>query len=395
MHNITIPDRNITISLPEHWDEFETILVEGSEKFDKSVSKAIHYCLSEAIKTTNGQQSIADCKIKCFYRLAGIKRTWKSIMLEKIMPAEWTTQKNSNINQVAEQTITFLFSEHHAEVVTLNGHPEPVEGRHPEGGRPVPVEGPLEISYNTIFNYFPTLKPKPFILQSIANSQQPTANSQWSIANSQKTIYGPSHMLTDLSFGEFRSALEELDEYFHLANSQQPKAKSQLNRFIATLYRPERAGYQEQLRSETFDGQRREPFNRNRIDINARYAAHIDHVTKTAILLWFTYCINYLQTEELEISGRTISLRPLFPRSARVGHPEGGRPVPVEGQSNSQKPKANSQNSWLSILYTLAKEGPFGSIDQTEKVGLLDVLVYMYDQYQQTQRLKSQSKKKT
>lgn len=321
MNTIEIPDRNLTVEIASHWDEM--------------TGRQVFYCLSTILSMGSKpvEEQLLQIKIRCFYNIADIRRSWKSILLEKIMPADWTLEKNAKIATLAKQLTSFLFS--------------------PDGG----------LNYNTILNHFPSPKTRGLI---------------------PKTLYGPADILADLTFGEFRAAIEEMNDYFELSpllgDERGEKSDHQLSRFIATLYRPERKHYHRLVKSETFDGQRREPFNRNRIEANARLAGHLHPVHRTAILLWFTYCINYIQTEDIIISGRTINLKALFPKRR---HPE-----PVEGSAGS------GGSGWTSILYHIAKEGIFGNAEATDKAGLFDVLLYMYDQDAENKRLKAKYGKK-
>ena len=99
-------------------------------------------------------------------------------------------------------------------------------------------------------------------------------------------------------------------------------------------------------------------------------------VYQQVILLWFTYTINYIQTEEITISGRTITLRTLFPKSQTDGE---------------RSQVGQSGGGWTTVLNSIAKEGVFGTVAQTDKVGLFDILLYLYDEHQAAQKLKQKS----
>src|SRR5690606_21013139 len=121
------------------------------------------------------------------------------------------------------------------------------------------------------------------------------------------------------------------------------------------------------------DGRIREQFNRGSID--TRYAAKLPIWQKTMILLWFSYCIKYLQTEDLLINGKVINLSVLFPE-ANSKH------------ATSDVEEASSSGiGWYSLLLAIAKEGLFGDIDKADKKGIFDILLFLYDNHLKQQKL--------
>jgi len=331
MNTLEIPDRDIQQQVPSHWDELPAA----------KIRKILALCSL----TAAGAISELDWRVRVFYIIADIRRSWRSIMLERIMSQAWVDHKNQNIYHLANELTAFIFksSSHH---VTLS----PSKGKHEEttaGARVSRVpnspedtsEPSLEINYDTVLNHFPKVG----------------------------RLQGPGDLLHDVSFGEFRAALEELDEYFDMRRDQEPDQalESQLNRFIACLYRP-------LVKSPA--GKVRVPFDRSMITIHARLARRMPPVIKLATLLWFTYVISYIQTSELTVGGRTINLSRLFPKPKDTG--------------KAKRPDQGSAAAWVSILYTVAKEGIFGRVEDTDKAGLFDVLLYMYEQHRENQRLK-------
>lgn len=319
MSTLTIGEKELSVSIPSHWDEMSP--------------EQIKYCIG-AWQEAVAKGDLLSAQVRCFYKLSGIRRSWKSIFLEKIMPSDWVLEKNANIAMLSEELTAFMFR------VTENAS---------------------EISYDTVTNHFPVIRTKQGI-----------------------DLYGPSDLLADLTFGEFRAAIEELDEYYALIRQNGPPVRGasseivtdeQLSRFIACLYRPLRKKYRKVSRSETFDGFKREPFNRMLIEPNMMKVNSMHPVHRTIILLWFTWCVSYIQTGDLVISGREISLRRLFPR-------------PLAKSEKKGAAGAKDRSGWVSILYAISKEGVFGDAAQTDKVGLFDILLYMYDQHREIQRQK-------
>lgn len=304
MNILELPERNIRLEIPSHWDEMD--------------SKQRQYCLKQAIMCTSGVISLDEAKVRCFYHLAGIKRNVRAVAVERVMSKEMYDEKNSKVVLLAEQLCGFMFKKNE--------------------------DGQTEICYETIYNHFPVLQ------------------------SGKIKLHGPQDLLADLSFGEFRAALEEMKEFFRT------KETSDLNRMMACLYRPERMDYNLINKRDDFDGSIREPFNRARIEMNAVYFNKVSQVLKTTILLWFTFMINYIQKEELILGGEVVSFSGLFSGEET----EGRRPV---------------GSGWVTILHQVAKEGPFGDVEKTDKMGLYDVLLYMKDCHEQNEEIKRKSKK--
>ena len=305
-----LTDDRTTIPVPSLWDELSSAQI---------LACFTHYIAQESPST-----------VPVLFTIAGIRRSWRSILWERVMPAHMVEEKNAQISVLAEELTAWMFD--------------------PET---------KSINYTTIINHFPSIRVK---------------YHRFGLAH--RRVIGPASLLVDLSFGEFRAAMEELDEYFTLHRSGEDPSiiAHQMDRFIACLYRPQRQHFHKIVVSENFDGQQREPFNRNLIEKNARIVRHMSPALRTIILLWFTFCVRYIQTEELIIGGRTVSLRALFPK-------------PPEGEIHISTSK-HTQGGWASILYSIAQEGLFGNAEQTDKVALFDVLLYLFDQHQRNRDLK-------
>ncbi len=305
-------DQQITIPVPSAWDEL--------------TPAQIFTCVTRHLQD-------ATSTIPLFFTIAGIRRGWRTFVWERVMPAYMVEEKNAHISTLSDQLTSWMFSPKDDTSATLN--------------------------YATIINHFPIIR---------VRSRR--------FGFRYHKVIGPASLLSDISFGEFRAALEELDEYFALHHSGEDpvQVSLQMDRFIACLYRPQRANFSKISKSETFDGHCREPFNRSLISKNAHLVRYMSPSHRTIILLWFTFCVRYIQEQELIIGGRAVSLRALFPK-------------PPEGEVHTS-PAPKSQGGWASILYSIAQEGLFGNADQTDKVALFDVLLYLYDQHQRNQALK-------
>jgi hypothetical protein len=305
MNRLELPEKSIQIEIPSHWDEMD-----HGQRI---------YCLKQAVMASAGVISAGEALVRCFYHLAAIERDYKSIAMERIMSEEQRMEKQSKTWLLAEQLCGFLFRKNDKEE--------------------------LEICYETVFNHF------------------------LEIRAGKTTLIGPEDMLADLTFGEFRAAMEEMNEYFETREAEC------MARFLACLYRPERKNYADLSKSEDFDGYRKEPFNRSRIGINAQLTSQVGQVLQTAIMLWFSYLIGYIQKENLILGGVEVNFSSLF----------GG---------GSEEGRRSRGNGWVSVLHNVAKEGPFGDVEKTDRMGFFDVLLYMKDCDDQNKEMKRKFKKK-
>lgn len=267
--------------------------------------------LEYASMFTTGQMNYNKFIVCSFYIIADIKRNWISVAKEMILSSGKYEEKLNNIFIYAQQLTTFLFK------------PKAKKEK---------IPSPEEFYFNTVINYIPVF----------------TAKST--------KYYGPKNMLGDLTFGEFIGAIDAMNEYFQ--NRDEPS----LNKFIANIYRP------------SSDGIKRIEFQEEKL---ANYRSDLSKVPahiKFGILFWFSTCINYIKSEDIEIDGKEINLSVLFPKKSK---------------NNTAK---STGIGWKSVLYGVAKEGVFGPIEKTNSTNLFEVLMFMYDSHLQAQKLKSQTK---
>ena len=173
-------------------------------------------------------------------------------------------------------------------------------------------------------------------------------------------LHGPTDGLLDISFAEFRAAASELQLYLTT------KEDLHIDRLIACLYRP-RGEMQP-------SGRKVRGFDIAQIDRYAPVCSKIAPWKKQLILLWYSSCVNYIQTGEFTIDGRTISFAGLFLSSTPSA--EGSQP----------------SLGWLSVLYDLAEKQTFGDIKQTDQTNIIDVLTLLYNYKQQSDYVRKSSK---
>lgn len=310
MNLVELPDRSFRKEIPSSWDEMSP--------------ETARFCLKQAVLSSKGLITPEEAQVRCLYYLLDIERDSTSVMKERMLTPEQQQEKNSRIYLLCQQLVPFLFE--------------------------VNEKGLLEISYHTVLNHFPVLKAGKVVL------------------------HGPSHLLADLTFGELRAAVEEMQGYFD------SKEEDRLSQMIACLYRPERADWEAWQKHEKYDGRRREPFNRAKVEFNAQYTDRLSQVERKGILLWFSYCLQYIQTQDLEISGREINLSPLFPGSAQ----------------RSEEPIRPDQRGagWTGVLFQISEQRVFGDMESADRTGFFDILVYLYEKHLENVKAKAKLKKK-
>lgn len=310
-----------TIEIPDR-----NLKIEVPENWHEMTPDQRAYCLKYAINFTGGVVTYTQFLTACFFKLANVQRTWRTYLWEKAVSPQMVSDKNANILIYAEFLLAGLFKDVSADK--------------------------LEVEYDTELLPFSHVCPR--------------------VGLRSKKLYLPDVLLQSSTFGEFRHALSEMNLFF------ESKAEEDLNRFLAVLCRPQRQRLKQLMKDPNFDGQKREPFNPNRVEINARWTAHLKPWQKKAVLLWFAGTVQLLQTaEELNINDRVISLKELFPQ-------------PLEGEETT--PPDQSAAGWKGVLMHIAKEGVFGTTTQTDQQNLFDILEWMYDQHEETKRIKRKLK---
>jgi len=296
------------------------------ECWDECTAEQAEYILKKAFQVSAGVIDVNTFRVLIFCHLTGFKVTPAYHFAKRLRLDSWLAS-NAMIYQLAEQLCSWPFSQ----VRTFADDDTPR----------------LELSLDTVKNLFPIIK------------------------SGGNTFYGPADLLADLTFSEFRSALREMDA--HLDYARDPETANEaidaLNRFMAVLYRPR----------DSKSGQRMS-FRSDDLYKYAHLVKIIPLWQKNTTLLWFAYCVKYIQTEDINVDGQTINLSVLFPKST------GGTGTAKKGIG------------WAGLLYDIAKEGPFGDAEKTDNVGLFDILLYMYknhlDNKEMERKLKSKTKKR-
>ncbi|HWK58106.1 MAG TPA: hypothetical protein VNQ80_12240 [Parapedobacter sp.] len=289
MHTLEIPEKNKTIALPSCWEECTR------EQSD--------YILQRAFEVVSGTIDFAAFRIYVFAHLTGFEITPQYHVTRRLAHAQHE-EITATIYRLAEQLCAWPFTTAPA-----------IDDEPPR----------MELNIDTVKNMLTK------------------------ISAGGNSFYGPADLLGDLTFGEFRAAVREMDA--HIAAAKDPDTASEaldaLNRFMAVLYRPGQ-------------NHRRSAFDATETGKYALLTRAIPLWQKQTTLLWFSYCIKYIQSEDIIIDGQTINLAVLFPKSTAASG------------------TAKKGIGWAGLLFDVAKEGIFGDAEKTDKAGLFDILIYLY-----------------
>lgn len=272
--------------------------VEYPSSWEECDAEQLQYIFRQAGKLISGGTDLLEFRISVFYHLAGIGRKQKHNRKESFMSEEQLLQKFDNIVRAAT-TVDFVFQER---------------------------DGQLLFEFDCVRNLIPEIQIQ------------------------EQVFYGPSDVLFNISFGEYRVAY---DYYGRFVRTQDEDA---LNGLCAVLYRPARSG--------EWDDDIREVFNPHVCAKRKELFNEVPYELRSVILAWFSACDNYFKTGELEVDGRLISLAPLFKKS---GNEIDGVPVEDAGELGL-----------TGILMSIADNGTFGPASEVEKTNLYTVLLKLY-----------------
>lgn len=178
------------------------------------------------------------------------------------------------------------------------------------------------------------------------------------------SLVGPLSHGSDLRFGEYRIACEFYNKYTI------DKDIRYLNALVGILYRKPNKN----VGSELFDGDYREPFNKYHIEKYANSVKNIPEHIKWGIYQWFSFFCKYLMTENFIIEGNTVCFASVF-----------------DYQADNDSKKDDSIGM-ISVLFSLAESGTFGTIKDTDNAFLFEVLLKLLSDKQQADKLKRMQK---
>lgn len=166
----------------------------------------------------------------------------------------------------------------------------------------------------------------------------------------RRPLVGPADLLQDLSFGEFRHASDALNSFFQSANL------TDLDECVAILYR---------IRSRKANRAGRKVVGMDPARDIAR-VIRIPSWKKNLVLMWFSACLQFLQTQTLRIDGEDVPLQQLF-----------------AGEGNGPSQYAST---WSDLLLQIAKDGALGPADRVDEEPLFSILKIMWCNYKEAKR---------
>ncbi|MBQ7622925.1 MAG: hypothetical protein IJS66_04230 [Bacteroidales bacterium] len=170
-------------------------------------------------------------------------------------------------------------------------------------------------------------------------------------------LTGPDSALVNLTFGEFRHASAALGEFFATGEMEA------LDRCIACLYRRRSA-------RPNLAGRFVQPMQNAAQERAVRDAAAMAPWQKTLIMMWFSACINFLQTAKIRLNGEEVDLALLYGGGAGTG------------------PAVTLNDLALQI----ARDGSIGNADRVDEEPLYNILGVMWSNYKENKRNEKASK---
>lgn len=186
--------------------------------------------------------------------------------------------------------------------------------------------------------------------EGTALSYSSVSNPLPSVRVGLRRLSGPSDLLSDLSFGEFRHATAAFSSFFRSGK------ESDLHEALACLYR-RKSGKVNRAGRDVM------PLSPEGMGSAMRLAGRMKPWQKSLVTLWFSACVKYLQTGKVVIDGETVDMSLLF---------SGGGDSPSFG--------------WGDLLVEVAKEGGLGTMEQVDEQPLFTVFGIMWHNYKESKR---------
>lgn len=166
-------------------------------------------------------------------------------------------------------------------------------------------------------------------------------------------LHGPTDLLQDLTFGEFRQAAMSLQRFFHGYDI------TDLDDCIAVLYR-RRAGKTNRA------GRRVAPMGSRGFFADRRSVERMAPWRKNLIMMWFSACLKYLQTRKLVLNGEEVDMTALF--------------------SDSKGEKSSTPYTWNDLLVQVARDQTIGNMERVDEEPLFSILAIMWSNFKEAKR---------
>lgn len=272
------------------------IRVEVPARYDEMTTDQVIYIMERLAEHRAGVISLDEFRVKVLYKLCGIRRTLRTVIW-----SAWHPETPEQRYQRAERTAILCDQ-------LLGGVLEKT------------ADG-YNIRFDSVRNFWPTVR------------------------IGRRRLVGPAEALLDLSFAEFRDATDEMQLYIRT------KEEQHLDRMLACLYRP--AGPLQP------SGRRVVPHHTETLDKYAALCHRFKTWQKQLVLLWFSACVKYMQTDRFLIGSQEICFAELFK---------------AEAESYGSEPSLG----WMTVLYDLAEKRIFGDVERTEKQNMIEILSLLY-----------------
>lgn len=188
-----------------------------------------------------------------------------------------------------------------------------------------------------------------------------------------QTLKGPVSHGYDLTFGEFRQALQHLKAY------ENPVGETEAERIeyrttalcvlAGLLYRPEAS------EDQRHQGLLRQPYDWDGFDDKMARGRRMKPWQLWGIYAWFAYFCEALTTETFIIEGEEICFAPLF-----------------ESGKQGDKDQGETAGTMAHICHTLAETHVFGTARDVDRTPLLTVMQKLLQDYYTLQKLKKVKK---
>jgi hypothetical protein len=184
--------------------------------------------------------------------------------------------------------------------------------------------------------------------------------------------YGPKDGFENLSFAEYRVARSFFRQFGESGDEYD------LNQLIAILYRPARSFTWIRKRFLSWDGEIRSRFtsssNPVKIELRAKRISKLPFHLRYCVFLYFAGCEEFLKTGRPVVDGVELDFSQLYTEKAE--------------SSDSDR----SNVGMVGLLYSMAESGVFGTIEQTDRQNLWDILIRVYQVVMQAKDLERKIK---
>lgn len=279
--------------------------VEIPSSWDEMTPRQVRDVMKIYTRCVESQSSPLEFNVRVLYYLMGMKHNARSVRWERLADADSVCQRDANIYMLCEKYLGFMFGTD---------------------------DKAATLVYNSTRNVLPSVSRGLF----------------------RRRLVGPSDALQDLTFGEFRHAANALTAFFKSHDS------SDLNECIAHLYRRKASKANRAGRYVT-------PIDNSTFESDIRRAASLPSWQKTIIMLWFSACINFLQTGTVVLDGETVNLSALF-------------------SSDADTKPTEFVNTWADLAINIAKEGTIGTMERIDEEPLYSIIKLMWHNHKENKR---------